>query len=369
MPYADRLAAPAGAPDRRLGHDRRVRACRQPRHGDPRRDACRDVARARAGAAALRSCASTAGPPRAPRPRGARPVTRRSRCRRRAPPTRGRSPRSSPRGGRSPIICECRLRRGRRRAALHGRSSACPIRMAARRSSSPARRKASASRAPRRSPRRRARRARVAQPRQSRRRAREARRRAHPPIAIVADLRDADEAARAIAEAEDKLGPIDVLVNSAGAAKRYAPDDLSAQAWHDAMDAKFFSYVHPVDIVVKRMAARGRGAIVNIVGHGRQGRESRPPARRRGQRGADARDGGTCGRVRAEGRARQRDQPGRHADRTRAGRTGGRGEADRARPKRNCSPASRRRSRCDAWDRPRRSRRSRCSWRRTRRAT
>jgi len=91
---------------------------------------------------------------------------------------------------------------------------------------------------------------------------------AHPPIAIVADLRDANEAARAIAEAEDKLGPIDVLVNSAGAAKRYAPDDLSAQAWHDAMDAKFFSYIHPVDIVVKRMAARGCGAIVNIIGMG-----------------------------------------------------------------------------------------------------
>jgi NAD(P)-dependent dehydrogenase (short-subunit alcohol dehydrogenase family) len=90
----------------------------------------------------------------------------------------------------------------------------------------------------------------------------------HPPVAIVADLCDADQAARAIAEAEAKLGPIDVLVNSAGAAKRYAPDDLSAQAWRDAMDAKFFSYIHPVDIVVKRMAARGRGAIVNIIGMG-----------------------------------------------------------------------------------------------------
>jgi NAD(P)-dependent dehydrogenase (short-subunit alcohol dehydrogenase family) len=34
------------------------------------------------------------------------------------------------------------------------------------------------------------------------------------------------------------------------------------------MDAKFFSYIHPTDIVVKRMAARGRGAIVNIIGMG-----------------------------------------------------------------------------------------------------
>jgi len=78
----------------------------------------------------------------------------------------------------------------------------------------------------------------------------------------------ADEAQRAIAEATRALGAIDVLVNSAGAARRYPPDELSAQAWHDAMDAKFFSYIHPLDIVVRRMAARGRGSVINIVGAG-----------------------------------------------------------------------------------------------------
>ena len=90
----------------------------------------------------------------------------------------------------------------------------------------------------------------------------------HKPLTIVADLTRADEAARMVAEVVAQLGPIDVLVNSAGAAKRTAPDDLTAQAWHDAMDAKFFSYVHPADIVVKQMAARGRGVIVNIIGMG-----------------------------------------------------------------------------------------------------
>jgi NAD(P)-dependent dehydrogenase (short-subunit alcohol dehydrogenase family) len=87
-------------------------------------------------------------------------------------------------------------------------------------------------------------------------------------LAIVADLVGIDEAKRAIDEATRALGPIDVLVNSAGAARRYPPDELSAQGWHDAMDAKFFSYIHPTDLVVKAMAARGRGAIVNIVGQG-----------------------------------------------------------------------------------------------------
>jgi len=89
-----------------------------------------------------------------------------------------------------------------------------------------------------------------------------------PPVAIVADLIDPASAARMVDEAQAALGTIDVLVNSAGAAKRYAPADLNAQAWRDALDAKFFSYIYPTDIVVKRMAARGRGAIVNIVGMG-----------------------------------------------------------------------------------------------------
>jgi NAD(P)-dependent dehydrogenase (short-subunit alcohol dehydrogenase family) len=91
---------------------------------------------------------------------------------------------------------------------------------------------------------------------------------AHPPLAVVADLVDATAALAAIDDIEARLGPIDVLVNSAGAAKRYAPADLDAVAWHAAMDAKFFSYIHPTDIVIKRMATRGRGAIVNIIGAG-----------------------------------------------------------------------------------------------------
>jgi len=91
---------------------------------------------------------------------------------------------------------------------------------------------------------------------------------AKPAVAIAADLRVAKEAARAVDEAEAAIGPLDVLVNSAGAAKRYVPAELDAQAWRDAMDAKFFSYIFPTDIVVKRMAARGRGAIVNIIGMG-----------------------------------------------------------------------------------------------------
>jgi len=90
----------------------------------------------------------------------------------------------------------------------------------------------------------------------------------HAPLMIAADMVDAAAARRTIDEVEAKLGPVEVLVNSAGAARRYAPADLEASSWHAAMDAKFFSYIHPTDIVIKRMARRGRGAIVNIIGIG-----------------------------------------------------------------------------------------------------
>ena len=91
---------------------------------------------------------------------------------------------------------------------------------------------------------------------------------AHRPVAFAADLSDAAQASAVVEQVEATLGPIDVLVSSAGAARRYPPDELDAKAWHDAMDAKFFSYIHPLDAVVKRMGARGHGVVVNIIGAG-----------------------------------------------------------------------------------------------------
>ena len=87
-------------------------------------------------------------------------------------------------------------------------------------------------------------------------------------IGFAADLAD-DAAALAMVEAmEAELGPVEILVNSAGAARRTPPDDLSPAAYRAAMDAKFFTYVNVIDPVVKRMAARGSGVIVNVIGNG-----------------------------------------------------------------------------------------------------
>lgn len=85
---------------------------------------------------------------------------------------------------------------------------------------------------------------------------------------IAADMSDATMAADAIAAITAHFGAIDVLVNSAGAARRTPPDELSPAAYRAAMDAKYFSYIHAIDPAVKAMAERGSGVIVNIVGNG-----------------------------------------------------------------------------------------------------
>ena len=62
-----------------------------------------------------------------------------------------------------------------------------------------------------------------------------------------ADLRDENAAAAVVDQTEMENGPIDILVNSAGAAKRTPPDELTPLRWHEAMDAKYFTYIHVID--------------------------------------------------------------------------------------------------------------------------
>lgn len=93
----------------------------------------------------------------------------------------------------------------------------------------------------------------------------------HPNVEVAiysADLIDHHAAQTALDKAQTRLGEIDVLVNSAGAAKRTPAAELTPQAWRDALDAKFFSYVNMMNPVAQQMAKRGQGTIVNVIGAG-----------------------------------------------------------------------------------------------------
>lgn len=86
--------------------------------------------------------------------------------------------------------------------------------------------------------------------------------------AHAVDLTDAAAAQALVERIERETGPIAILVNSAGAARRFGPDELDATAFHQGMDAKYFSYVNVIAPVVRAMATRSAGAVVNIIGQG-----------------------------------------------------------------------------------------------------
>lgn len=101
----------------------------------------------------------------------------------------------------------------------------------------------------------------------------------HGVFAVAADFSDAGAAAAAVEQVEAALGPIDILINSAGAARRTPAEQLTPDAWRAGLEAKFFPYVTVQDAVLKRFLARAEtdgsqppaktlGVIVNIVGTG-----------------------------------------------------------------------------------------------------
>lgn len=93
---------------------------------------------------------------------------------------------------------------------------------------------------------------------------------------VAADLLDAGAAAAAVETLESALGPVDILVNSAGAAKRHEPEKLTPALWQQTFDAKFYPSLHVQHFVLERLAERAArrtgdeevGAIVNIIGTG-----------------------------------------------------------------------------------------------------
>jgi len=93
-------------------------------------------------------------------------------------------------------------------------------------------------------------------------------------VAIRADLAHAQDATRMAAATEQALGAVDVLINSAGAARRHAMEDYGEEAWRQGMDAKYYPYINAMDAVRPGMMKRGRGAIVNIIGNG--GKRAQP---------------------------------------------------------------------------------------------
>lgn len=82
------------------------------------------------------------------------------------------------------------------------------------------------------------------------------------------DLRDIQSLKATVARVEAAIGPVDILVNSAGASAHHAPSSEDHGRWAAGMQDKYFPAIHAMEVIVPGMAARGSGVVVNIAGLG-----------------------------------------------------------------------------------------------------
>ena len=81
-------------------------------------------------------------------------------------------------------------------------------------------------------------------------------------LTVVADVTDADDCARLIDGAAERVGGIDVLVNNAGASVR--ADDIE-EAWRASFELNTLAVVRLMELAKPHLAnAEGGGSIVNI---------------------------------------------------------------------------------------------------------
>ena len=78
------------------------------------------------------------------------------------------------------------------------------------------------------------------------------------------DVGDFDACAKAVAEIEAALGPVDVLVNNAGITRDAAMHRMDAAGWGDVIRTNLDSVFNMSRAVIDGMRERGFGRIVNI---------------------------------------------------------------------------------------------------------
>jgi NAD(P)-dependent dehydrogenase (short-subunit alcohol dehydrogenase family) len=83
-------------------------------------------------------------------------------------------------------------------------------------------------------------------------------------IALEVDVAVRDSVERMAADVEARLGPIEVLVNSAGITHRSAAAEFPEAEWHRIIAVNLTGVFAACQVVGRRMIARRRGRIVNL---------------------------------------------------------------------------------------------------------
>jgi NAD(P)-dependent dehydrogenase (short-subunit alcohol dehydrogenase family) len=87
-------------------------------------------------------------------------------------------------------------------------------------------------------------------------------------IPYALDVSDAAAVGRAVADAKDTFGRVDVVVNNAGYASLASVEDMSQDAFADQMATNFFGTVHVSKAAVPILRAQGAGHIFQIASVG-----------------------------------------------------------------------------------------------------
>lgn len=85
-------------------------------------------------------------------------------------------------------------------------------------------------------------------------------------IAVGGDLRDAAAVAALVERTETELGPVDVLVNNSAVTKKQRFLESTPEDWAPQIDVTVTGTLQLTHAVAKRMAERGSGSIVNLMG-------------------------------------------------------------------------------------------------------
>jgi 2-dehydro-3-deoxy-D-gluconate 5-dehydrogenase len=81
---------------------------------------------------------------------------------------------------------------------------------------------------------------------------------------IIADVADATDVRRMVAETMERLGGLDILIANAGMNIRKAPQEYTIEEWHQIVDTNLTSVFACCQAVYPEMKRRGGGKIVTI---------------------------------------------------------------------------------------------------------
>jgi NAD(P)-dependent dehydrogenase (short-subunit alcohol dehydrogenase family) len=84
-------------------------------------------------------------------------------------------------------------------------------------------------------------------------------------LAIPTNIRDSAQVDTLVAQALERFGQIDFLINNAGGQFPARPFDISDNGWRSVIDLNLNGTWNVTQRVAKHMVARGSGSIVNIV--------------------------------------------------------------------------------------------------------